>query len=164
MKHSLKENYEANILDFGLLLDSQLMGLTIKAEAEGEPVLGKIAVGTVILDRVEHREWDGRTIHEVCLFPKQFSCYNLDSPLRPGLVEIANDFENVRARNKYLNECVSIAEQMMCLEIPREKDLAVARCCQYLNPKTAASTREKWLKSGMRSIKVIGNHEFFAEG
>jgi len=43
----------------------QAMGLCIEREAGGEPREGKIAVATVILERVDHRSWDGKTIKEV---------------------------------------------------------------------------------------------------
>jgi spore germination cell wall hydrolase CwlJ-like protein len=54
---------------FGHLSDKQLMALTIYGEARGEAKEGKVAVGSVILERVEHRRWDGETIPEVCLMP-----------------------------------------------------------------------------------------------
>lgn len=45
---------------FGHLVDSQIMGLTIYGEARGELTAGKIAVGSIILERVDHRDWDGK--------------------------------------------------------------------------------------------------------
>ena len=65
VKDYLKRIYDANLRDFGFLSDDKLLCLTIYAEARGEPREGKIAVGSVILERVDHRNWDGKNIKEV---------------------------------------------------------------------------------------------------
>jgi hypothetical protein len=148
---------------FTALSDRQLLGLNIEREAGGESREGRIAVGTVALERVDHRDWDGKTIREVILKPWQFSWtmpeagedYYLEA------VEIAANFSTVYSCNLPLVECCIIARELLQGEIPRDPDLAAVHCCQYLNPKTAAATKRKWLKAGMKVIKVIGNHEFF---
>lgn len=59
------------------LSDAQLMALTMRAEAEGDGIAGMVAVGQVIMHRLrdEDRRW-GKTVYDVCLRPKQFSCWN----------------------------------------------------------------------------------------
>lgn len=159
MKRNARILYEQNLDDFGHLDDDQIMGLTIYAEARGEPRKGRIAVGTVILNRAENRKWDGETILETCLWPYQFSCYNLDDPNRPMLKRIAEDWDFHFAKSKPLQDCYTVARGLIAGTIARDKDLE--NVCQYLNPKDAAEAKEKWLKSGMELVKVVGNHEFF---
>lgn len=148
---------------FTLLADWQLLGLCIEREASGEPREGRIAVGTVILERVDHRKWDGTTLREVILWPWQFSWtmpeagvdYYEDSVL------IAADWVRSYAKDEALRECAAIALGILQGTIPRDPDLAAVHCCQYLNPKIAHETREKWIKAGMGIVKTIGRHEFF---
>jgi N-acetylmuramoyl-L-alanine amidase len=59
-----------------MLTDRLYVALTIRAEAEGEPVEGRIAVGCVIRNRVKDPGWWGDSYTTVCLKPKQFSCWN----------------------------------------------------------------------------------------
>ena len=61
---------------FSSLPDDQLMALCIDREARGEPTAGRIAVGSVILNRVAwgqaHEGWGklyGDSIHTVILAP-----------------------------------------------------------------------------------------------
>lgn len=148
---------------FTKLPDWQLMGLCIEREASGEPREGRIAVGTVILERVDHRGWDGKTIREVILKPWQFSWTMPQAGLEyyQDSVEMAANWRTEYSRNTMLVECCILAREMIQGEVPRDPDLI--GCFQYLNPKTAAATRKKWIKAGMKSIKVIANHEFFKE-
>jgi spore germination cell wall hydrolase CwlJ-like protein len=48
-------NSNQNIKDFGKLTPEEVMALTIFGEARGESIKGKIGVGTVLLERVQHR-------------------------------------------------------------------------------------------------------------
>ena len=145
---------------FWALSEERLMALTIMREAGGESAEGKIAVGTVILERVDHRKWDGKTIHEVCLMPWQFSCYNVKDIGYRGTLGIAQDWDAFYAKSFSLMDCYAIASGMLAGYIPRHPILAAAHCCQYLNPKVAPEAREKWIKGGMESILIIGRHEF----
>lgn len=159
MRKELKAIYQANLRDFGHLSDEEIMALTIYAEARGEILGGKLAVGTVILNRVKHRDWDGKNVRDVCLLAKQFSCYNPDDAQRPILVKLASDM----AGNVELKDCMAIAIGLLKGNIRQDKDLVKNKCCQYLNPKTAPEARERWIRAGMKSIKIIGNHEFFKD-
>lgn len=150
---------------FHSLTDWQLMGLCIEREASGEPREGRIAVGTVILERVDHRKWDGNTIKTVILKPWQFS-WTMEQAGREYYeksVWMASHWVEAYRSMVALQECCEIAIGMMSLSIPRDPDLAFVHCCQYLNPHVAPAQRKKWVEGGMRSIKIIGNHEFFAE-
>lgn len=66
------------------LSDLQILALTIYGEARGEPIEGQIAVGCVIRNRT-----NGKGFSQICLAPKQFSCWNKSDPNRIILEEIA---------------------------------------------------------------------------
>ncbi len=58
------------------LNDVDALALTLFGEARGEPLEGKAAVASVVMNRVKHPDRYGDTIRDVCLQPKQFSCWN----------------------------------------------------------------------------------------
>ena len=57
------------------LTDLQILALTLYGEARGESTAGRHAVAWVIKNRAARR-FRGATIRDVCLSPKQFSCWN----------------------------------------------------------------------------------------
>jgi len=150
---------------FEALSEPELLGLNIYAEARGESKEGRIAVGTVVLERVDHRDWDGKTIHEVILKNWQFSWTMPEAgkAYYEEMVKIAKTFDDYYYTDIVLRDCVDIAQGLINGTIPRDPDLAAVDCCQYLNPKVAAATKKKWLAGGMTLIKRIGKHEFFKD-
>jgi len=134
------------------LTDAQLLALTIYGEARGESAEGKIAVGSVILERVDHRKWDGQTIKEVCLWPWQFSCYNKSDPNRPMLLDMAQHWDREIASNTVLQECHGIAKGLIAGEIER-----YPIALDYFNPHVC---RPDWAKD-KQHVATIGNHEFY---
>lgn len=160
MKAALKKLYDANIDDFGHLAPDQVMALTIYGEARGEHRAGRIAVGTVILERVDHRPWDGDNIIDVCLWPYQFSCFLPGDPNRDMLRRAAEHWATYYAQSRSMQECYDLARGLIDGAIPRDPDLAAAHCCQYLT--TAAKANVKWWKK-MNFVKKIGAHEFYAD-
>ena len=64
--------------------ETEILAKTIYGEARGESVAGQEAVANVILNRVKMNliqpMWWGKTIQEVCLKTKQFSCWNKNDP------------------------------------------------------------------------------------
>lgn len=147
---------------FGHLVSAQIMGLTIYGEARGESGEGKIAVGSVILERVDHRDWDGKTVQEVCLCPYQFSCFLPSDPNFAALKMIANDWENKYLQSKDLQDCYHIALDLLSGRVLRTSKIAETHATQYL---TTALRKSKacpdWVKT-MKKIAVVGNHEFYA--
>jgi N-acetylmuramoyl-L-alanine amidase len=57
-----------------------MLALAIYREARGEDMAGKIAVGCVIRNRVQHPSWYGRTWFECITKPYQFSSFNMSDP------------------------------------------------------------------------------------
>jgi len=148
---------------FESLVDWQLLGLNIEREAGGESYEGRVAVGTVTLERVDHRDWDGKTLKEVILKRWQFSWTMPEAgeDYYEKAVWIASNWVDAYRKTKSLQECCEIAMGLLNGQIPRDPDLA--NCYQYMNPKTAEPGQEaKLLKSVMKIIKNIGAHRFYA--
>jgi hypothetical protein len=142
---------------FLTLSDKQIMALTLYGEARGEPCEGKIAVGSVILERVEHRDWDGKTIPEVCLKPWQFSCFNEKDPNYWIMVHIAEHWDYEMKYNKYLNDCYTIASGLIDGSITRTKEIAENHATQYIR----IDCNAPWEKE-MKKVTTIGGHDFYA--
>lgn len=162
--------------DFGRLDDKQLMSLTIYGEARGESRDGQIAVGSVILERVEHRAWDGDTIKEVCLMPYQFSCYLPSDPNYIALKISAKNFEAQLLHSRSLRLCYDIASGLIAGTIPRTQEIAEHHICQYvetslrrkvdrqatslIGPERGTVAKKRWW-ARMRLVCTIGRHEFY---
>ena len=111
-----------------------LLARVISAEARGEPYAGQVAVGAVILNRVEHPSFPS-TVAGVVYQPGAFSCM-LDGQIDQPVADSA-----VRAAREALNGSDPSGGAIY-----------------YFNPSTATSA---WIWS-RPLIKVIGNHRFCA--
>lgn len=109
-----------------------LLARVISAEARGEPYSGQVAVGAVILNRVEHPSFPN-TIAGVVYQPGAFTCM-VDGQIDQPVAQSA-----VRAAQEALNGADPSG-----------------RAIYYFNPNTATSA---WIWS-RPLIKVIGNHRF----
>jgi N-acetylmuramoyl-L-alanine amidase len=109
-----------------------LLARVISAEARGEPYEGQVAVGAVILNRVEHPSFPS-TIAGVVYQPGAFSCMD-DGQIDQPVAESA-----LRAAQEALNGSDPSGGAIY-----------------YFNPATATSA---WIWS-RPLIKVIGNHRF----
>jgi hypothetical protein len=141
------------------LTDAQVLALTIYGEARGESTEGKIAVGSVILERVDHRDWDGKRIMDVCFKKWQFSCYLENDPNYGKLLNIAEQWYESMTSNPALNDCFGIAIGLISGNIDRTPEIAASHCCQYATAKGAETV--KW-DDGMKIVATIGHHIFFA--
>jgi len=144
---------------FGALSDKQIMALTIYGEARGEAYRGKVAVGSVILERVDHRDWDGKTAKEVCLMPYQFSCFLPDDPNFKVLKFIAGNWNEAYEKSGVVQECYQIASGLIEGTTFRTPEIAANHICQYKTKDCHADWAEK-----MKLVVTIGRHEFYAEG
>lgn len=111
-----------------------LLARVISAEARGEPYSGQVAVGAVILNRVEHPSFPN-TIAGVVYQPGAFTCM-VDGQINEPVAESA-----VRAAREAMNGADPSGGAIY-----------------YFNPDTATSG---WIWS-RPLIKVIGNHRFCA--
>lgn len=57
------------------LTDSQAVALTLMFEGASEPVEGRVAIGSVIRNRVQHPKRFSATYRGVCVQRAQFSCW-----------------------------------------------------------------------------------------
>ena len=76
--------------------DVTLLARVISAEARGEPYVGQVAVGAVILNRVEHPSFPN-TLAGVIYQPGAFSCLNdggINSPISDSAYKAARDAMN----------------------------------------------------------------------
>jgi hypothetical protein len=141
------------------LTDRQAFALTLFGEAEGEPIQDKVDVGSVLLERVEHRDWDGKTIKEVCFKPKQFSCFNESAKNYGKVLKIAENWDEMAATNHALRECFEVANGLIGGTIPRTPEIVAAHCCQYATQ--AGADAVTW-DDRMAVIKRGKHHIFFA--
>jgi len=87
-----------------VLSDPQILTLTLWGEARGEGVLGQIAVGCVVRNRVDDGRW-GRSYADVCLAPWQFSTWRPEGGTA--------NYEAVLAHAKHMAEQSVIPEDAM---------------------------------------------------
>lgn len=90
-----------------VLADLEILARTIWGEARGEGQLGMEAVAAVIVNRVFDPRWPD-TIAEVCLQPKQFSCWNKDDPNRGKM--LGANFSDIYFRRAYAVAAGAIAD------------------------------------------------------
>jgi N-acetylmuramoyl-L-alanine amidase len=110
--------------------DRHLLAQIIDAEAKGEPFEGKVAVGVVVLNRVESSEFPN-TVRDVIYEPGQFQ------PVSNGAINNNPSERSYKAADAALN-----AERTESLF--------------FYNPAIATS---RWLDE-RETTKVIGNHTF----
>lgn len=112
--------------------DYQLLARLISAEARGEPYIGQVAVGAVVLNRVEHPSFPN-SISGVIYQKNAFTCINdgqFDKPVADSAYSAARDALNGMDPS--------------------------GGAIYYFNPSTATS---KWIWS-RPLIKTIGKHRF----
>lgn len=95
------------------LTDREIIALTLWGEARGEPIEGKIAVASVLRNRLLDTRW-GLSYERVCLSPKQFSCWNASDPNLPKLKELAAQLARGETpKDAVYQECDWIAEGLL---------------------------------------------------
>lgn len=138
-----------------LLTDTETLVLTVYGEARGENVEGQIAVMNVIMNRSRKR---GISIKQICLEPKQFSCWNPNDPNFPVLKELAEQ---------------AIREDIPDINgMPQIKYLAAGVLGKYFKDNTKGAEyymtnslfnsdkRPHWALHPLKDPIVIGNHTF----
>ncbi|NUK31350.1 cell wall hydrolase [Parageobacillus sp. VR-IP] len=113
--------------------EKDLLARLVRAEAEGEPYDGKVAVAIVVLNRVDHPQFPN-SIKEVIYQPGQFT------PVSNGAINQPADAESIKAVEE-------------ALAYDRSKGYG---SLFFYNPKTSHS---HWLDSRPTTV-VIGNHVF----
>ncbi|MFS0672106.1 cell wall hydrolase [Ornithinibacillus sp. 179-J 7C1 HS] len=117
--------------------DKQLMAKLVSAEAKGEPYAGKVAVATVILNRVDHKEFPN-TIKEV-IYERSAGGYYAFTPVQNGQINGSYTQEDMKA----VNEAIAFRGQGR-------------GSIYFYNPKTSSSS---WITTREETV-TIGNHRF----
>ena len=112
--------------------DLYWLSRAIYSESGNQPMAGRIAVGTVILNRVEDPTFPD-TIKEVIFAPRQFS------PVANGTIYLTPDEDSVIAAK-------------LCLDGARE-----AEECLYFNVTSMVS----WADRSRTYVCTIGDHNFY---
>ncbi|NLC52669.1 MAG: cell wall hydrolase [Firmicutes bacterium] len=117
--------------------DLYLLAKLIRAEAEGEPYEGQVAVGAVVMNRVKSRQFPN-TIYDVIYQPRQFSCL-------PKLARMEPNADSLRA-----------ARDALAGKDPSRGAL------YYYNPKLASAEGARFFRTAnLTPTVVIGNHRFY---
>lgn len=130
-----------------------ILSRTLYGEARGEyerrdgGISSLIAVGNVIINRVQRQSHFGLTVDEVCLKPYQFSCWNLDDHNRAKL-------EAVHESDPILKICSQVARGVLMEHWP---DLTKGSTHYYAN---WLQRPPKWATNKKPQVK-IGQHLFF---
>ena len=116
--------------------DKELLARLVSAEAKGEPYAGKVAVATVVLNRLSHQDFPN-SISEV-IYQIDHGHYAF-SPVQDGAINQPADADSVRA----VNEAIAFRGQGN-------------GSIYFYNPKTSTSD---WIFSRQVTVR-IGNHVF----
>ena len=127
-----------------------VLARTIFGEARGESVRGKEAVASVVLNRVRRARrrggyWWGGDIESVCLKPWQFSCWNVNDPNRPKLL-------NVDRNNRTFQTCLRVARRAVAGTLKDPTYGATHYHTLNIEPPWA---------SGRAACVIIGRHRFY---
>ncbi len=116
--------------------DIYLMAQIVYAESRSEPFEGKVAVASVILNRLDHSDFP-KTIKEVITQKEAFSC------VKNGRIDVIPDESSYSAVREALKGTDPTLKAVF-----------------FYNPKISTS---KWMVSVQKdNKKTIGNHVFFA--
>ena len=118
--------------------DQTLMAKLVQAEAQGEPYAGKVAVATVVLNRVDYQAEFPNNVHDVVYETYDGSHYAF-TPVQNGEINKAYGTDSMKA----VKEALTFRGQGN-------------GSLYFYNPKTATST---WVASRPVTV-VIGNHTF----
>lgn len=115
--------------------DLYWMSHIIYAESGGEPFEGKIAVGTVVMNRVNNSRFPS-TIHDVIFQKNQFS------PVASGSIDKTPN-----------------AESIVAAKIALEGYKVAGNSTFFLN---RAIAKSRWIESHCKYVSTIGHHTFYA--
>jgi len=117
--------------------DIYWMSRIIESESGGEPFGGKVAVGNVVLNRVESPEFPN-TIYGV-IFDKKYGVQF--EPTINGTIYNSPSYQSVSAAKRALNG-----------------ENNIGNCLYFLNPQIASSF---WIVNNRQYFTTISNHDFY---
>src|SRR3972149_2871029 len=116
------------------LSDTQIVGLTLWGGGRGEPIEGRIGIGCVIRNRLQHVGRFGEGYGGVCLRPLQFSCWWTAGGLsnHGALVRLATQIHTGEVvESAVWRECLYVAVGLIDEHLTDRVD----RATHYYNPR-----------------------------
>ncbi len=145
------------------MTDTEVVGLTIFGEARGEQTEGRIAVASVIRNRLQDGRW-GDTYEKVCLAKSQFSCWNKSDSNATLLQSIAAGLADPLVAPKLsefesdvLRECFWIADGLIANQFRSR----VGSATHYVTANLFRVQPPSWAK-GRTPNMAVGAHVFFS--
>jgi len=138
------------------LTNSQLLALAIYGESRGESLEGKIAVGSVALERADKSKAKN-PLREILLKRKAFSCFNPKDPNFKVMKKIALNWNTYYKQSPKLEECFKVSWGLLDNEIPRNKHIELNNVTHYQK-----KGRNSYWSKKMILVKIIDNHEFYS--
>lgn len=140
------------------LLPDEILALTLYGEARGEPIQGQVAVANVIINRLRHYPSKFKTAADVCLEPKQFSCWNIDDANYPILMTLSRQMIQNKIMDQSLKQCLYIARGVIGNNILDNTKSAM----HYITSSLFNSDkRPSWAANPTNPPIQIGNQVFF---
>jgi hypothetical protein len=139
----------------------QRVALTLWGEARGSSPALRAGIASVLLNRVkaQHPHW-GFTADEVCLQPKQFSCWNEGADRNHlTVIDAARHLLNEGAAGPILRECLGLADAV-CHGTHKD---TVRKATHYYSP-AAMVPKDRvpvWAR-GLTPVAVIDGTKFYA--
>jgi len=137
-----------------------ILARTLHGEGRNQPRHGKVAIASVVLNRVAADSWWGDDVVEVCLWPSQFSAWGDRDPNLKVMLEADDTImrlghPTLDVSNAAFNECMEIAIQAMDGRLEDNTEGST----HYINPKVL-KRRPAWAE-GKTPVVVIADHEFY---
>lgn len=144
-----------------VLTDHTALALTLWAEARDQSLDGRVAVASVIRNRVRRPAWWGTTYRTVCLSPQQFSCWNRGrDPNHLKLIALAERIvSGIPSGDRQYEECAFLADGV----IRNILGDATAGSDHYMTSALFKTNTVAWAK-GKAPTATIGSHVFFKLG
>ena len=156
----LKEGARHVVAEGIALTDAEAMTVTLWGEGRSEPVDGRIAIGSVIRNRLHTRRW-GNTYAKVCLWPWAFSCWRREGGLHnyEATLEMAKALAMGRqVEDPILRECAWIAHGI----IGEWLQDRVAGATHYFSPQAMPKGKVPAWAMNQTPVLVLGEHIFYA--
>lgn len=139
------------------LSPTEIVSLTIIGEGRGEPIEGQVAIGCVIRNRLHNNPVKYENYFQVCLEPKQFSCWNEDDPNYALLLDLAERIVNNQTlTDSYLKQCMFIAQGVVDWII-RDN---TRNACNYVTKDIFYNHKPSWARKAT-NIQEKGSQVFF---
>ena len=143
------------------LTDKDYLALTLIGEARDQPIEGIVGVASVIRNRVLSSD-PNKNYKDICLSPKQFSCWNSDDPnsvlLQKLIVDIKND---TKLNDPSYKQCYAVADAVYNHEFKDNTHGAKNYVTKerYNLAHTRKAKEDEWIIN-MQPVVTLGAHIF----